>query len=284
MHKFPRARRPVGNGSIASGFTLIEILIVVAIIAILASLLFPAFKGARERGRQTACATNLHQIGLAVSLYRNDEKRYPASLAYLLPLDAKIVNSTGAIPSPTNRLNCDLTECDNSDGAGSGGTGYVKSNDILICPDDEKDDALGSSYGDISNNINAQTTDEVSDATPYYRRYLWNYYGYKFDGTAYLAATDPGDASLLLDPVPAWNERRNPMKYSMSNRYAPAMTIITHCVHHRTQTSNMEAPNLAQVEAGARDIILRVDGSAKSTAVDTYGGSPNLWKNQGKAN
>jgi prepilin-type N-terminal cleavage/methylation domain-containing protein len=54
------------------GFTLIELLVVIAIIAILAAILFPVFAQAREKARQTACTSNLKQIGTAFYLYSQD--------------------------------------------------------------------------------------------------------------------------------------------------------------------------------------------------------------------
>jgi prepilin-type N-terminal cleavage/methylation domain-containing protein len=54
------------------GFTLIELLVVVAIISILAAILFPVFASAREKGRQSACMSNLKQIGLAWLMYAQD--------------------------------------------------------------------------------------------------------------------------------------------------------------------------------------------------------------------
>ncbi len=54
------------------GFTLIELLVVIAIIAILAAILFPVFAQAREKARQTACLSNNKQLGLSVTMYRQD--------------------------------------------------------------------------------------------------------------------------------------------------------------------------------------------------------------------
>jgi len=54
------------------GFTLIELLVVIAIIAILAAILFPVFAKAREKARQTSCASNLKQAALSCQMYVDD--------------------------------------------------------------------------------------------------------------------------------------------------------------------------------------------------------------------
>lgn len=53
-------------------FTLIELLVVVAIIAVLLSILIPALGAARERARRVVCASNLHQVGVALTAYGMD--------------------------------------------------------------------------------------------------------------------------------------------------------------------------------------------------------------------
>jgi prepilin-type N-terminal cleavage/methylation domain-containing protein len=59
-------------------FTLIELLVVIAILAILAAILFPVFAQVREKARQTACSSNLKQIGTALSMYVQDyDERLP---------------------------------------------------------------------------------------------------------------------------------------------------------------------------------------------------------------
>ena len=81
-----------------AGFTLIELLVVIAVIAIIAAILFPVFGRVRERGRQTACLSNLRQIGLALAQYAQDhDEQMPAGV------QAPPVNGGGEFDVPYDR-------------------------------------------------------------------------------------------------------------------------------------------------------------------------------------
>jgi prepilin-type N-terminal cleavage/methylation domain-containing protein len=55
-----------------NGFSLVEVLVVISIILVLAAFLLPAFKSAKDSAHESTCLSNLHQLGIAVSLYRSD--------------------------------------------------------------------------------------------------------------------------------------------------------------------------------------------------------------------
>lgn len=74
------------------GFTLIELMIVIAIIAILAAILVPNFLRARAQGQVTACKSNCKNIGTALEMYSTDSSgHYPTSLSRLASDYLKVI-------------------------------------------------------------------------------------------------------------------------------------------------------------------------------------------------
>ncbi len=72
---------PAFTRSESPAFTLIDLLVVIAIIAILAAILFPVFAQAREKARQTVCLSNERQLGLALLQYAQDyDETLPSGL------------------------------------------------------------------------------------------------------------------------------------------------------------------------------------------------------------
>lgn len=105
-----------GLSSSRSGFTLIEVLVVVAIIALLVSILIPALARARDQAHRAACGSNLHQIGLALMNYAHDHKEvlpyrgwFPYTIAESKwealgqsPRDEKVLSNLGLLVGERN--------------------------------------------------------------------------------------------------------------------------------------------------------------------------------------
>src|SRR5690349_7109433 len=87
------------------GFTLVELMIVIAVIVLLLALLLPAVQGARESARLNQCANNLRQLGLELKGYQKRGTPLPVntwatSLAPYLRSDGQVLHCPDHFQSP----------------------------------------------------------------------------------------------------------------------------------------------------------------------------------------
>src|SRR5262245_17645656 len=75
--RHPEVPRGFRGGSRRSGFTLVELLVTIAIVAILLGVLLPAVQAAREQARRAACTNNLKQLATAIEVYESSHRKFP---------------------------------------------------------------------------------------------------------------------------------------------------------------------------------------------------------------
>ncbi|MGC4031124.1 MAG: DUF1559 domain-containing protein [Tepidisphaeraceae bacterium] len=118
--------------NVRRGFTLVELLVVIGIIALLISILLPSLNAAREQARSIACASNLRQIGLAHTMYQVDNKGRCLSLL--------MVQTTSTITDSSNYWWYRTLRNYN----------YLKTDKVFLCPSEQLakyDDGSSLSYG-----------------------------------------------------------------------------------------------------------------------------------------
>lgn len=189
--------------TLAGGFTLVEMLVVIAIIGILASLIFPSLSAAKQRARSVQCLNNLRQIELAWHIYADDNKGVLAinssgrDAGKTTDTASWVAGYLNTGPAPDN-ANTTLLVGPEYQRFGSIG-GYTKSADIYHCPSDmSRDPKTGlSRVRSISMNswVNPGHNGVVSSR-------FWNLKFEKYSTITDFVHLSPSDAFVFLDERP----------------------------------------------------------------------------------
>lgn len=245
------------------GFTLIEMLVVIGIIAVLVAIIFPVFTTAREKARQARCRTNLSQLVTQLKQFRRDHGFYPPSPWY----DA----AAGKYKGGFSDLYPD----------------YIQDKNLLICPDDKAVKVLKKEAKDrVYSSYNGVAADPANGDWTLTER-LYNYYGYTYvanndadppviingwsDGYEVVPASPPpppivpGAVPGFMDTDPhdgfpdwlAYHGLSWQHLPCLASTHAPDNTIVTHCICHREFYS----------EDRQRDVIVRLNGESDTVEV-----------------
>ena len=214
------------------GFTLVEMLVVIAVIVVLMAILFPVFSRVRAHARKVKCISNLEQIALALKKYQEDYNgRFPPPPVFV----------NGRYYGGISALYPD----------------YIDNTEIFSCPDDIDGKSAQAQQVRYSS-YNGKATNAGGGNWALTEVY-YNYYGYTFSGPPGNPINSTGldnggldeagyVAAVMSEYTAEGLHRRDLPR--LANRTAPGNTIITHCGRHSSDA----------------EVVLRLDGSADGNA------------------
>jgi prepilin-type N-terminal cleavage/methylation domain-containing protein/prepilin-type processing-associated H-X9-DG protein len=165
-----------------NGFTLVELLVVIGIIALLISILLPALGKAREQANKVKCASNLRQAGIGYQLYSIDNKMcIPWRFVWASAGAPKFTRATfgpdsGYVTPPDAPGGISLMLAPPS----GEGLAYLKSNNVFFCPSDEVRAPFRNA---VTGWGPAELTASVRIASISYWSYYYPHKSYNTDGT-----------------------------------------------------------------------------------------------------
>lgn len=237
------------------GFSLVELLTVIAIIAILASIIFPVMGLVGNKARMNKCMTQLHQIGLAVQIFKQDNRKYPDILGTeVMVKDGKVVPMDQPAPNPNPTVVGLYPE-------------YVKAGRLYHCPMSKMIDPkaivpkMPLAYDPLGDGIGIEA-------------YAYNSYDFMIYGTEVRQhyskawAKTPTDVEGMGPGAPSDFQRD--YERQLKFRTPPDNTVVTWCSWH--EVWSMSGNNNSLVVSGKTPTLF-LDGHAdalNATDVETY--------------
>jgi len=220
------------------GFSMVELLTVIAIIAILAAIIFPVFATVRKNVYKAQCTSNLHALAQALKLYKDDWKVYPNALFGYYNPDSQAPDKIQTFLYPQ----------------------YIKDANAFKCPlSPVRVVDLNPNPSKLVPAVHPVTVKDPITGQPWpYRYFPWDSY----DGS-FVPHNNP-NASYQLHYVrkvtlgrPNFGDDPRQLIY----RNPPDNTVVTWCTYHRDYAGQVVAP-------GSIDLVLFLDGTVKPIPSD----------------
>ncbi len=244
-----------------NGFSVIELLTVIAIIGVLAAFLFPVVASSKANAKKTQCISNMHQIWTAMKAFQQNEGRYPDFIAGPCPDGGSgaisIKDTPGVVEGRATSLYPE----------------YIKSEQILYCPMAVRNGAGREfTYMDTIDdpmhgfpNLSSGYRWEGLGGKPF-KIYPYSTYDVQIPRNRKPAGGSPIPWEVHYSPMWLDSEKSPPDKpwldtnpwYVRQLRWKvpPEDTVVTWCSYHREG----RGPN---VDAGSMDLVLFLDGHVK---------------------
>ena len=262
------------------GYTLMELLTVIAIIGVLAALIFPVAAGAKRKARSAQCMNNMYQIFTAIKQFQLDEHRYPEFIAGPVQFDAgggmiaytgteiiPIDKNTGMMGGSTNgngrvvslypeyisslgTLRCPFRDLNGDSRTYTTG---VAGDPPLPVPEDIVEDPMFTVLSGMTMVDSIRKTGVNGQAL-----YVYKYSSYDYQ-------KPPGSSIHEVHYSLVWKDGKDPIvdpniTRQLKWRTPDETTVITWCSHHRSNDS------LGAPLPSSKDICLFLDGHVKQVA------------------